>query len=154
MARRTKKLQAGQSWITKICSADSKAYAVVLLRCGLGILFFFSGMQKFIGGYSKFVNSLVTTMSKSWLPEILVKIYAYALPFAEVVLGALLIIGLFRVLTLKVTGVLLISLAFGNVLIANYQNVANILVYLVVGALALWLNEYDNISADKYCGMS
>ncbi len=126
-----------------------KVYSAFLLRFSLGIIFFFSGIQKFIGGYSGFVDTMANIMSKTWLPEVLVRLYAYSLPFAELILGLLLILGLFRMWVLLLTGLMIVSLAFGNILIEDHQNIANILIYLVVCTLALWQNKVDRISLDS-----
>jgi thiosulfate dehydrogenase [quinone] large subunit len=73
----------------------------------------------------------------------LVKVYGYALPFAEVVLGILLVIGICRNCTLLLTGLTLISLAFGQMLVQQHATVANIFLYIVLTVILLYLDEHD-----------
>jgi hypothetical protein len=91
----------------------------------------------FVTGY------LVPAFEKSFLPPQLVMMYGYALPFAETILGVLLILGFCRTATLFATGLLLLSLAFGQMLIQGHAIVANIMLYILMTAIALFCGKYD-----------
>ncbi len=129
---------------TKACGCwDPKSIAPALIRWALGIMFLVGGLSKLmtLGG---FVNGyLVPAFSKTFLPGGLVAAYGYALPFVETLIGVLLILGLFRPFALLLTGLTLISLAFGQILIQQHATVASIFIYVFMTAAALWMSDHD-----------
>src|SRR3954470_16022557 len=96
---------------------DPRAAAVALGRWCLGIIFLFSGLGKFLGegGPGVFAQGLIKQFEKAWLPPFLLVPFSHALPYFEVGLGILLILGLGRDVVLFVTGLLLMALTFGQV---------------------------------------
>ena len=58
-------------------------------------------------------------------------------------LGLLLILGLFRNLTLLVTGLTFLSLSFGQMLLKQHDTVLSILLYLFLTTVLLYLGEHD-----------
>jgi thiosulfate dehydrogenase [quinone] large subunit len=127
---------------------DPKSLAPALIRWALGLLFLVGGIGKLmnLGG---FVNGyLLPAFEKTVLPGGLVAAYGYALPFVEVLLGVLLILGLCRTCALALTGVTLISLGFGQILLRQHGTVANIYLYVLMTALALWMGEHDRWTLD------
>lgn len=119
--------------------------AVALGRWCIGMIFLFAGIGKITGGVSGFAeNYLVKTFTeKTWLPEWLLRPYGYALPFIEVILGAMLILGLFRNFTLFVTGLFLISLTFGQLLLMAPQVMFQNMLFTFLAAGLLFLHEHD-----------
>lgn len=126
------------------------AFAHLLLRLIPGVLFLFAGLNKFLGGYLGFVNGMsgMFAEAETWLPMLMVKPYAYVLPFAEVILGALLIVGLFTRQALVLSGLLLLSLAFGQILLGNHDTVFRIMAYVGLTAAALVTAEFRIWSLD------
>ena len=122
---------------------DPRAAAVALVRWCLGLIFFFAGIGKFAdpGG---FANNLAQQYQKTWLPPLLVSLFARVLPFWEVIVGALLLLGLFRNSALFATGVLLILLVFGQALAGNGAVVFYNTGYLFMTAAVLFLGDYDD----------
>lgn len=128
-----------------------KEFSVVafLLRFPLGILFFFAGLNKLLGGFGNYVNWMMTEMTeKTWLPGILLAPYTYTLPFIEIILGVLLLLGLFSRQALALTGLLLISLMFGKVLTQDHATVASITNYILVAAVAYYFHRFNRFSLD------
>ncbi|MDD5677026.1 MAG: DoxX family membrane protein [Kiritimatiellae bacterium] len=122
---------------------DCRSAAVALVRWGLGLLFLIGGINKLmhLGG---FVNAyLLPAFANTYLPAGLVAAYGYALPFVEVLLGVALVLGLCRNSALFVTGLTLISLAFGQILLQKFDVVSQILVYLAMTGAVLFLGDYD-----------
>ncbi len=79
----------------------------------------------------------------TWLPNPLVGAFGHLLPVLEVLLGALLLLGLFRNAALFATGLLLIILTFGQVVVGQGQTVFfNTCYVFLVGAL-LFVSDYD-----------
>jgi thiosulfate dehydrogenase [quinone] large subunit len=76
------------------------------------------------------------------LPKALLVPYAYALPFVETALGLLLLLGIARNAALFVTGLLFITLTFGQILLQQpivFQNT----MYTIVTAAILFADQYD-----------
>jgi thiosulfate dehydrogenase [quinone] large subunit len=121
----------------------ARGLAIALIRWALGVMFLVGGVSKlskvtgFVTGY------LVPAFAKTFLPGWMVCGYGYALPFVEAILGVLLLVGVCRAAALLVTGLTLISLAFGQMLIQGNAVVANIMLYLLMTAVALYGQAYD-----------
>jgi thiosulfate dehydrogenase (quinone) large subunit len=123
--------------------ANSRAAGLALVRWMLGILFLFAGIGK-MSGILGFVNGyLVPQFEKTFLPVALVRAYGLTLPFVELALGTLLILGVCRNMTLFVTGLTLLSLAFGQILIQGHAVVANIALYLLMTGALLYFGADD-----------
>lgn len=130
-------------------------WAFLLLRLSLGLLFLIAGFGKFHGGYSSAVNGIVgmfASNEENWLPIFMIKPYAYILPFVEVAFGALLVVGFLTRPVLVLTGLTLLSLAFGMMVAGNHGTVANNLVYVAMAAAAMGLSEFNRYSIDGALG--
>jgi thiosulfate dehydrogenase [quinone] large subunit len=121
---------------------DGKAAALALGRWSLGIVFLFSGIGK-LRHVSGFVAAIIGQFEQTWLPSVLVSLFSHVLPFVEVVLGLLLLLGVFRQPVLFATGVLLLHLIFGQVLLGQPQVVFFNCGYLFMTAALLFFSEYD-----------
>lgn len=133
---------------TNCCACDPKAAAVALGRWGLGIIVFIIGLGKFLG--PKFpditwfaYDYILPNFAQTWLPKWLLIPYALCLPFAEVALGALLILGIARNWTLFLTGMMFVTLSFGQVLLKKWDVVSENMIYLFMTAALLFLAEHD-----------
>lgn len=129
----------------------SKEYSVIgfLLRLPIGVLFLFAGLNKFVGGYGNFVRWILQEMTeKTWLPKVLLYPYAYVLPFVEVVVGFLLILGLLTRPVLVVTALLLTSLMFGKVLAQDHVTVAGNANYVLITVIAYYFSQRNRFSLD------
>ncbi len=132
-------------------ASRAKGLAAALLRWALGLIFLVGGVAKlcmlngFVTGY------LLPTFGKTFLPASLLTAYGYALPFVETAIGVLLLIGVCPVATLVVAGLTLLSLAFGQMLIQGQAVVANIMLYLLMTAAALYGQEYDRCVCSRCC---
>jgi len=118
-----------------------------LLRLTLGIVFLFAGIGKFIGGLGNFVGTMNQHFSGK-LPATMVMPFAYILPFGEVTAGALIALGLFTRLGLTVSGLLLIGLTFGTVMLNDFPTVAHNVQYALVNFVLLWASQYNRYSVD------
>ena len=127
----------------KCCNCDPRIAAVALARWGLGVLFLFAGIGKFPHpvGFAK--TFLLPAFQKTWLPDWLVLGYGVVLPFVEVALGVLLLLGIARDAVVFSTGVLLLSLAFGEILLSQPPQIFQNMIYLFVTAALLAASKYD-----------
>lgn len=66
---------------------------LLALRVPIGLYFVFAGVAKFRGGVGGFVESQLATATK-YMPENFARMYLNTLPYAEIALGVMLIIGL------------------------------------------------------------
>jgi len=121
--------------------------AYALLRLTLGIVFLFAGIGKFMGGLGHFVGTMNQQFSGK-LPAAIVMPFAYVLPFGEVTVGALIVLGLFTRVGLTLSGLLLIGLTFGTVMLGDFPTVAHNVQYGLVNFVLLWLADLDNFSID------
>ncbi len=116
--------------------------AVALGRWCFGVMFFFFGISK-LGHVRGFARFLTTQFEKAWLPAFLVTAFGYVLPFIETALGILLLTGLFRNTTLFATGVLLIVLTFGQIVLGQPPVIFYNAVYVFMVATLLFLERFD-----------
>ena len=130
----------------------AQAAAPALLRWSLGLLMLNSGLSK-LGNLGGFVDGyLLPAFAKTPLPAWMVAGYGYALPPVEALLGLLLLLGLCRRQALLLNGLMLISLAFGQMLLKSHPTVGTISVYVLMTALALWMGGADRWSLDALLG--
>lgn len=146
-----------------------RSLTALLLRGGLGMIFLTAGLQKlddmnapepaeieaanpdFLGEtiepaevveprYPETVRGMFadTWIGRDMKPAL--DLYTALLPYAEVAVGALLIVGLLTTLSAFAAGLLLLSLTFGWTVVENTEMYPNMLVYLIVSAGVLWLS--------------
>jgi thiosulfate dehydrogenase [quinone] large subunit len=121
--------------------------AYVILRLTFGVIFVTTGTAKFIGGIGNFVGGMNQRFAGK-LPAIMVMPFAYAIPFCEVTAGALILLGLFTRVGLTISGLLLIGLTFGVVVLGDAPTVAHNLQYALINFLLLWLVDLNRCSID------
>lgn len=122
--------------------------AYALLRVTLGVIFLFYGIGKFMGGIGNFAGGMNQHFAGK-LPSALVLPFAYALPFLEVIIGALLVLGLFQVGALILAALTMLGLVFGTVMLGDAPTVAHNLQYAFVIFLLLYLAEHNGYSVDR-----
>lgn len=129
--------------------AHHRETAYALLRVTLGIILLFYGIGKFKNGIGNFVNGLDQQFTGK-LPAVTVLAFAYTIPFAEAILGALILLGLFTRFALTLSGLLLLGLTFGMVILGQPQVVANNLVYVLINFVLLWFSDSNLYSVDHF----
>src|SRR5437660_11474783 len=125
-----------------------RAIAYTLMRVAYGVIFLFYGIGKFRGGLGSFVGGMNQQFSGK-LPAAMVMPFAYAIPFAETVSGVLILLGLFTRVGLTLSGVLLIGLTFGLVILGQAPIVAHTLQYILVNFVLLWFVDMNRYSLDS-----
>ena len=121
--------------------------AYLLLRVTMGVIFLFFGVSKFINGVNGFVGGMNQRFVGK-IPAMMVMPFAYALPFGEVISGALIVLGLFTRIGLLISGLLLIGLTFGTVMLGDAPTIAHNLQYALVNFVLLWLVDLNRYSLD------
>ena len=126
---------------------NNRETAYALTRITYGVIFLFYGIGKIRGGVSNFVGGMNQEFSGK-LPAAMVMPFAYFIPFAETISGALILLGLFTRVGLTLSGLLLIGLTFGVVILGQAPTVAHNLQYVLLNFLLLWLVDLNRYSVD------
>jgi thiosulfate dehydrogenase (quinone) large subunit len=131
---------------TSTTANSSIAYA--LLRFGLGVNILTHGVSR-LPNLLGFIQHTVQTMSKTWLPLPLLTATGFAIPFVELLLGGLLVIG-FLIRPALIAGLLfMIVLTFGVCLAQNWPVASDQLIYMLVYAALLAFLDHDSYSLDR-----
>lgn len=126
----------------------ARSLTSLILRLALGMLFLTTGWQKLEsrkdGKYpGPMVESFKGTILAESMPEAL-DLFTRVLPFVEVGLGGLLILGLATTLSAFATGLLLVNLLFGLLLLAHTSGdmgkIPTHMIYILMDAAILWLS--------------
>jgi thiosulfate dehydrogenase [quinone] large subunit len=125
-----------------------RAAAYALLRFTLGAVLLVYGIGKFRTGIGNVAAGIVKQFSGK-LPAALVQPFAYALPFAEVTLGALILVGLFTTVALVLSGLLFAALTFGMAVAGEGGIVAHNLQYALINFVLLWFSDPGGFSVDR-----
>src|SRR5205807_2990218 len=115
---------------------NNREVAYGLTRVTYGVIFLFYGIGKFMGGLSNFVGGMNQQFSGK-LPAAMVMPFAYFIPFAETISGALILLGSFTRVGLTLSGILLIGLTFGVVILGQAPTVAHNLQYVLMNFVLL-----------------
>ncbi|MBK1831833.1 DoxX family protein [Verrucomicrobiaceae bacterium R5-34] len=133
-------------------NTSDQTLAYTLARLGMGVNLLIHGAVR-LPKLSGFANHITGQFEKTVLPAAMVKPYAYAVPFVELGVGILLILGLFTRHTLVAASLLMISLIFGTCLLENWGNAGSQMVYLAyLAALLAFRDRYNQLSLDHKRG--
>lgn len=136
----------------------ARSLTALTLRLGLGLLFLCAGADKLSskkeGKWPP--EPLVTQYEKAHLPGLPdrplpgAKLFFDVLPYAETGVGALLILGAATTLAAFGSGILLLLLLFGKLIVHDQATSHQILTYLILNAGILWLSPVTSnyLSAD------
>ena len=127
---------------------NNRQIGYALLRVTFGMIFLTTGIVKFTMGVGNFIAAIQPSFARK-LPMSLVNPFLYALPFVEVTIGTLLILGLFNVLALILAGLLLMALAFGKTVVNDSATVSGNLSYILINFVLLWVADYNSYSIDR-----
>lgn len=122
--------------------------AYVLLRILFGTSFFITGFGK-IGGIGGFANAMVDMFKDTFLPAELVRITGAIIPPAEVIVGLLILLGLFTRWALVGGFVVMMILHTGITLLKNWDVAANQLIYCIIFFLLLAGVGFNRFSLDN-----
>jgi thiosulfate dehydrogenase [quinone] large subunit len=106
------------------------------------MIFATTGIIEFLMGVGAFAAALEQSFAGK-LPMFVVSPFAYVLPFAEVAVGTLLLLGLFNRFALILAGLPLMALTFGKTAANDSAIVAGDLSYVVIIFVLLWLMEHN-----------
>ena len=121
--------------------------ATLLLRLFIGLLMLTAGLGKFgdLAGFQQYIHH---DFDKTFLAGPLLDLFAYAQPYAEVVLGALVLVGVLTRPILALTTLNLIMLFFGKWVARDFQTAAFNSLYVLIAVYALCRSENNRFSLD------
>ena len=128
---------------------SSQQLAFLTARLAVGTSMFGHGLVRFpkLSGFSSW---MVGQFQKSMLPDFIITPFSYALPVAEFVVGALLLLGLFTRQALTAGALVMISLIFGSTMIESWDAIPTQLIHTAFFSILLSLeNQYNTFAVDK-----
>lgn len=120
-----------------------------LLRVTLGLNILLHGVTRLVSGPSAFADSLVKAFTGSLMPEVLVRPFALGLPFAETLVGALLLVGLLTRQVLAAGGLLMLALVFGTALRGEWETLGVQMLYVGLYSALLGTARFNKLSLDR-----
>lgn len=150
------------SFAVKSCEVFRHRYLSFLFRLVIGVTFIISGAGKLPEG-TAFVNQVE---GFDLLPHVLARFYATALPWVEIILGALLVLGLFSRFASAIGGLVALSFivansmvlyrglnlecgCFGDIAVLQTRDALIIDVVLLIMALQILFHKGEFLSLDS-----
>ena len=118
-----------------------------LLRFGVGTSMLGHGLVR-IPKLAVFATGMVHHFEKSILPDALVNIFAYVLPFVELIVGLLLVLGILTRVALIAGSLTMIFLIFGSTTIESWEDIPSQLIHLAFFAVLLQFIEANAYTMD------
>jgi thiosulfate dehydrogenase [quinone] large subunit len=123
-----------------------RGQAYLLLRLVTGLDFFLHGFSRIFTGthWAGFAHGMAKSMAASPLPASLTLAAGYAVPCVELLVGTLLLLGLFTRFALTLALLLMLVLMFGVGLKQDWTAAGSQLLYALILAVLLFLRaRYD-----------
>lgn len=122
--------------------------AYFFLRLAMGVNLFGHGLAR-ITKVQAFAAGMVKNFEQSWLPKSLAQLFGHTLPFIELLIGLMLIVGFKTRLANWAGAMLIITLLFGSSTIENWEAMGTQMVYAFMFYFLI-AKQQDNIySLDK-----
>mgnify|MGYP002664590446 FL=1 len=122
--------------------------AYLILRLTMGVNMFTHGVARLLD-LEKFNMWMIGQFSDTILPEFLVSLSSYMIPFAELIIGVLLILGLFTSRALLLGALLITILVFGSGLQENWNVMSSQMIYAIFFFILSYLIELNRFSLDN-----
>jgi thiosulfate dehydrogenase (quinone) large subunit len=124
------------------------ALAYFLLRVTIGTNIFIHGLSRILAGPSHFAGALVPAFQHAPLPSGFVRLFALVLPFAESIVGLLVLAGIGTRIALVAGALLILTLTFGATLNQDWESAGLQLIYAAVYAALLAFRHHNTFSVD------
>ena len=128
-------------------SDTSLAYAIFRLTVGINICF--RGVVRvFVMGLDTFAAGMTKQFAATSFPPFFINTFAHTLPWIEIAIGLLLIVGLKTRAALVVGGLMMAALTFGTMFLGDFNLAWLQLTYATVFFLLLATRSWNVISLD------
>ena len=124
-----------------------RALARALLRVSMGLNLLLHGLVR-LPKLGEAADGMARGFSATILPWALVHAFALFLPFAEVIVGVLLLIGLWQRKVLSSGMLMMMALIFGTALQQRWDTLTQQMVYVFIYAALLATRSWDRWSLD------
>lgn len=130
--------------------ADDYSLAYALLRATLGVNIAMHGISRILMGVGVFAAGIEKQFAATVLPHFAVAAFANALPWAEALIGLLILFGAATRTALVAGALLILVLTFGSNLHQDWQVAGLQLIYAIAYALLTAFHRYNAISLDRF----
>ena len=137
------------STFSNLAADRSAAYAI--LRLALGVNMLLHGLVR-LPHMAAFVNGMATQFQATVLPGFAVKSFGWVLPFAEGLIGLLLVLGWRTRQALVAGGLVMAALIAGTSLRSDWPTVGIQMVYSAIYYLLLRDASHNGFSLDGWLG--
>lgn len=125
---------------------DKTAY--LMIRLAIGVSMFGHGFIRLFH-LRAFAGHVIGSFEKAMLPAPLVSGFGYVLPFAELLTGLLLIIGLFTKQAAVAGCIIMLALLFGSSLVQNWGVFTSQLMHVLFFVLVIQFISSNNMALDR-----
>jgi thiosulfate dehydrogenase [quinone] large subunit len=125
------------------------ALGYLLLRATIGTNIFIHGLSRILAGPSHFADALVPAFQHLPLPAGLVRLFALALPWAESIVGLLVLVGIRTRFALVAGSLLILTLTFGATFNQDWESAGLQLIYATAYASLLAFRNHNTFSVDE-----
>jgi thiosulfate dehydrogenase [quinone] large subunit len=133
--------------MTRVADA-STAYA--LFRLTLGFTMLMHGISKLVTGLPRFVGGMMRLFQPTLLAPWATRAFATVLPFVELAIGVLLVLGLATRFALVLGMALMCALIFGTSLVGQSAIVTQELLYAAAFAAMLAVAKWNRFGLDSW----
>jgi thiosulfate dehydrogenase [quinone] large subunit len=126
-----------------------RSAAYVMFRMALGFDMFMHGASRLISGWPSFVEGLVREFQATILPSWTVRAMATCIPFVEVAIGVLIVVGFATRWCLAAGVALMCALIFGSALQGKMDVVTQQLLYAGAFSALLATARWNRFSIDR-----
>jgi thiosulfate dehydrogenase [quinone] large subunit len=109
----------------KQCSSMAGKFLskALIIRLALGGMLFLYGVAKFKAGVAGFADNMSAPFGETIIPLVLAKGFLFAVPYLEVILGGLLILGLFTEVAARLSALLFALFIIGLTALNGPNNI-------------------------------
>jgi len=122
--------------------------AYLILRITMGVNMFTHGVARLLN-IDGFNSWMIGQFSDTFLPEFMVSLASYMIPLSELIIGILLIIGLFSSRALLLGSVLIVFLVFGSGVKENWNIMSSQMIYAIFFFILSYFIELNKYSIDR-----
>ena len=130
-------------------STDDFSLAYALLRATLGVNIAMHGISRILAGVKVFTAALEKQFAATPLPHFAVRAFGSALPWAEALVGLLILVGAATRITLVAGGLLILVLTLGSTLHQDWEIAGLQLIYATVYSILIAFRKYNLLSLDR-----
>ncbi|GAA5219709.1 DoxX family membrane protein [Membranihabitans marinus] len=126
-----------------------KTSSYTIIRLAIALSFFGHGLVRMpkLNGFSEW---MVKNFENSMIPSSLVQPFSYVVPIAELIIGLLLILGLYTKQSAIAGAVLMLALLFGTCMIENWGGLPTQFIHLAFLVAVIQYSEANKMSLDFY----